>query len=343
MRLTVPGNLLLLGEYAVTEEGGLGLALAVDRRVIVDVQPCPNLVVEGRWGEEEVQWTSETPESSPLINGIVETWREQLHARGFCLPEEEGPKRSARLDPAARIVVDSSAFFTDRRKGGFGSSAAVTVALTCTLLHLSGFSGSKLLQCAARLALLAHRCVQGGRGSGYDVYASLYGGFGCLVGGTEPSWQAVQLPWLPPLYLFAGPARVSTPISLQHYERWKGCDPAGWRSFLERSNQAVRRFLQAGNWRQARAAFTASKELGLQLGERIGVSAAIQTPVPLSPDLCKALGAGNELGIYVAETPPEAGQPEARSQAQPALEARPQAQPALEAVVPSLEGVQWYF
>jgi phosphomevalonate kinase len=342
MRLTVPGNLLLLGEYAVTEEGGLGLALAVDRRVVVDVQPCPRLVVEGRWGEEAVQWTVETPEGSPLINGIVETWREQLHARGPCLPEEETPKPSGRLDPAARIVVDSSAFFAGGRKSGFGSSAAVTVALTCTLLHLSGFSGSKLLQCAARLALLAHRRVQGGRGSGYDVYASLYGGFGCLVGGAEPSWQAVQLSWLPPLYLFAGPAGVSTPISLQHYERWKSRDPAGWRSFLERSNRMVRSFFQAENWRQARAAFTTSKELGLQLGERIGVPAAIEAPVPLSPNLYKALGAGNELGIYVAETPLEARPPEARAPEAPP-EALPPAQPALEAVIPSPEGVQWHF
>jgi len=327
MRLTVPGNLLLLGEYAVTEEGGLGLALAVDRRVVAEVQPSPALIVEGRWAGEAVLWTAESPEGSPLINGIVETWREQLYSQGLCLLEAEAPKLCGRRDPAARIVVDSSAFFAGGRKSGFGSSAAVTVALTCALLHLSGFSGPQLLECAARLALLAHRRVQGGRGSGYDVYASLYGGCGCLVGGAKPSWQAVQLPWLPPLYLFAGSAGVSTPNSLQHYERWKASDPTWWQSFLQRSNQAVRRFLKAENWPSARAAFTASKELGLQLGERIGVSAAIEAPLPLRPELYKAIGAGNELGIYVAETQPEAHSRE---------------QPGLEAVVPSPEGVRWH-
>jgi phosphomevalonate kinase len=327
MRLTVPGNLLLLGEYAVTDEGGLGLALAVDRRVVLDVEPCSELVVEGRWGEDAVQWTPETTESSPLITAIVETWREQLYSRGICTPGEGASRLRDTREPAARIIVDSSGFFTGGRKSGFGSSAAVTVALTCGLLHLSGFSGSQLLQCAARLALLAHRRAQGGRGSGYDVYASLYGGFGCLVGGAEPSWQAVELPWLPPLYIFAGPSSVSTPDSLRQYELWKNCDPMAWRSFLEESNQAIRRFLQADDWLQARRAFTALKELGLRLGERIGVSAAIEAPDSLVPELCKALGAGNELGIYLSEAAPDARRPD---------------EPALEAVVPAWEGVQWH-
>jgi len=314
MRLTVPGNLLLLGEYAVTEEGGLGLALAVDRRVAAELEASSSLVVEGRWGERAVHWNRESGEASPLITAIVETWREQLYSQESTKAREAG-------EPAGRIIVDSSAFFDGGRKSGFGSSAAVTVALTCALLHLSGFSGSRLLHCAARLALLAHRRAQGGRGSGYDVYASLYGGFGCLVGGAEPSWQAVELPWLPPLYIFRGPASVSTPNSLHSYERWKGSNPREWRSFFEESNQGVRRFLQADSWPQARRAFTASKELGLRLGELIGVSARIEAHDSLVPGLHKALGAGNELGIYLAEDPPD--------------------EPALEPVVVAPEGVRW--
>jgi phosphomevalonate kinase len=321
-RLSVPGNLLLLGEYAVTEEGGLGLAMAVDRRVVVDTEPAPTLIVEGRWGGEAVRWSGDSDNSSPLIAAVVETWREQLYTRGICIPAGQAPEAGESREPSARILVDSSAFFTGGRKSGFGSSAAVTVALTCALLSLSGFAGTQLLRCAARLALLAHRRSQGGRGSGYDVYASLYGGIGCLSGGAEPSWQALELPWLPPLYVFRGPASVSTPNSLEHYERWKSCDPSAWSSFLEQSNRAVRRFLQADSWSQARRAFIDSKQLGLGLGERIGVSAAIEAPDSLNPQLFKALGAGNELGIYLSETP--------------AVE------PALEAVAPAREGVRWH-
>jgi phosphomevalonate kinase len=181
MLLTVPGNLLLLGEYAVTEEGGLGLALAVDRRVSLELEPSSALVVEGRWGGGTAHWTRESAGRSPLITAIVETWREQVYSRGVGAPGAGATRMPDSREPGARIVVDSSAFFTAGRKSGFGSSAAVTVALTCALLHLSGFSGSQLIRCAARIALLAHRRAQGGRGSGYDVYASLYGGFGCLA------------------------------------------------------------------------------------------------------------------------------------------------------------------
>jgi phosphomevalonate kinase len=290
VRLTVPGNLLLLGEYAVTEEGGLGLAVAVDRRVAVELEPADSLVIEGRWAGQTVR-------ESPLFTAVVDAWRARL-AEGDLGDSPEQPGRARA--PGARIVVDSSAFFTGSRKGGFGSSAAVAAALTCALLHLSGFSGPGLLQCAARLALLAHRRVQGGRGSGYDVYASLYGGIGCLTGGVDPVWQAVELPWLPPLYLFPGPASVSTTSSLQRYERWKASHPDEWRSFLEESNRGVRRFLTAESWSQARPIFTASKELGLRLGRRIGVSAQVDPPGSLDQSLCKALGAGNELGIYLA-------------------------------------------
>jgi phosphomevalonate kinase len=322
MRLTVPGNLLLLGEYAVIEEGGLGLALAVDRRVVVDVQPSSTLTVEGRWAGQTVHWSDEAPESSPLIRAVVEAWREQLYARGGSSAENENPELRDIREPAARISVDSSAFFAGGRKRGFGSSAAVTAALTCALLYLSGLSGSRLIRHAARLALLAHRRVQSGRGSGYDVYASLFGGFGCVVGGAAPTWQAVRLSWLPSLYVFSGPDSVSTPGSIRNYERWKADDPAGWRNFLEQSNRSVRRFLNAGSWSRAREAFTALKESGLRLGERIGVPADIEAPSSLDPELYKALGAGNELGIYLAETPPE--------------------DPALEAVVLSPEGLRWH-
>ena len=311
MRLTVPGNLLILGEYSVTEEGGLGLALAVDRRVLVELAPASTLIVEGSWGSGSLRWTAESADGSPLISAIVETWREHL------------AERSGGKDPeGAHISVDSSAFFTGGRKSGFGSSAAVTVALTCALLHHSGFRGRELTRRASRLALSAHRRSQGGKGSGYDIYASLYGGFGRFVGGEEPSWQSLQLPWLPPLFLFHGSASVSTPNSITFYERWKRSNPRALRKHLKDSNRSVRAFLDAEDWSQGRRYFAALKNLGLLLGEQIGVSADISAPRGLRQELYKALGAGNELAIYIAETPPD--------------------NPALESVTLSAGGVQWH-
>jgi phosphomevalonate kinase len=316
MRLTAPGNLLLLGEYAVTEQGGLGVALAVDRRVVMNTEPAPELMVEGRWGGRALRWTRDSADQSPLISAIVEAWQEQCSmraddraARGYNLPE-------------ARILIDSSALFSGGRKSGFGSSAAVTVALTCTLLHLSGLRGGELTRLASRIALTAHRRAQGGRGSGYDIFASLYGGFGCLVGGRQPSWQFLRLPWLPPLYLFRGRSSVSTPDSLKHYERWKSSDPLAGRRFLGESNEGVRAFLEADGWPQALPAFKSMKRLGIWLGRQIGVSAEIEVPPSLEPELCKALGAGNEVGMCLGKAPAS--------------------ESALEPVAVAPEGVRWY-
>lgn len=311
MRLTVPGNLLIVGEYAVTEEGGLGLALAVDRRVVVELSPASRLVIEGSWGSGTIEWTADSADRSPLISAVVGTWREHL------------AKRGSGTDPeGAHISVDSSAFFAAGRKSGFGSSAAVTVALTCALLHHSGYRGRELTRHASRLALSAHRRVQGGKGSGYDIYASLYGGSGRFVGGREPSWQSLQLPWLPPLYLFRGSASVSTPYSITLYEQWKQSNLPALRRYLKDSNRSIRAFLDAESWAEGRRYFTVLKNLGLRLGEQIGVSADISAPKSLQPELYKALGAGNELAIYVAETPTE--------------------EPALEPVALSAGGVQWH-
>jgi phosphomevalonate kinase len=297
VRLSAPGNLLLLGEYAVTEEGGLGLALAVERRVHAEVDRAASLVVEGRWVGNAVRWTPESPESSILFSAVVDAWRERMFP----------PKKGRKKIPAGEIVVDSSAFFEDGRKSGFGSSAAVAVALSCALLSLCGLRGADLTDTAALIALEAHRRAQNGRGSGYDVYASLYGGIGRFTGGEGPAWQEADLPWLPGLYLLRGPASVSTPGSISRYESWKQGHPRSCRRFLQRSNRCVADFLGAEDWTRARKAFRDARRLGLRLGRAIGVPADIEAPAVLPAESCKALGAGGELGVCLSDTLPPDG------------------------------------
>ncbi len=295
MRLSVPGNLLLFGEYAVTEPGGLGLALAVERRVILDSEPAQGLSIEGSWGGDTVLWREEDGGRSPLISAVVESCRRYL--AGAC--RSKTPRKHTPLSGCLRI--DSSAFFREGvRKAGLGSSAAVAVALTWALLCQSGVEAGELRRCTARVALQAHRQAQGGRGSGYDVFASLYGGMGCLAGGPDPAWEAVSLPWLPELYLFEGHSSVSTLSALRLYERWKSSHPGQARSFLERSNTGLRGFISAASLEAGLSRFQDLKELGIWLGDRIGMSAAVVPPPPLEAERCKALGAGNELGVYLA-------------------------------------------
>ena len=287
VRLTVPGNILLLGEYAVLEEGGLGLAMAVSERVRFDSMPAETLRIESRWPGASVSWTTEHREASPLISSVVDTIAEQL---GPC--------------PGAAVTVDSTAFFSpDGRKSGLGSSAAVAVALVCGLLRTAGREPSP------GLALQAHRRAQGGRGSGYDVMTSFNGGTGLFTGGRDPRWQAWALPGDMRLLLFSGPAPVSTAEAVARYEKWKQTDPAASGDFLRESNNAILSFLRAGSEAQALLWFSACRELGIELGLSIGISAELPIPPGLDPKWCKALGAGNELGLCLlppgVEPPPD--------------------------------------
>lgn len=292
VRLTVPGNILLLGEYAVLEDGGLGLAMAVESRVRLEAWPAPTLSVLSTWPGHSVDWSPDLRGTSPLVEAAVDTVSEFLGRAVL-----------------ARVHVDSSAFFTpDGRKAGLGSSAAVTVALVCGLLRSSGHGegGADV----PGLALQAHRRAQGGRGSGYDVFTSFYGGSGLFRGGASPSWEPRALHGDLQVLLFSGPAPVSTADAVARYFQWKERNADAARQFLLESNSAILAFVQARSPSEARASFGACRQLGIELGRSIGVPAELEAPEGLDPRWCKSLGAGNELGLCLlargAQPPVEA-------------------------------------
>jgi phosphomevalonate kinase len=282
-RLTVPGNILLLGEYAVLEEGGLGLAMAVETRVRLEASPASSLSVEGRWPGRSISWTPSRRGTSAIVEAAVDTVSEWLGC----------PLR-------ARVFVDSSALFTpDGRKTGLGSSAAVSVALVCGLLHAAGDTGPRVPDVPG-LALKAHRLAQGGRGSGYDVFSSFHGGTGLFRGGASPSWEPRPLPCDLGALLFAGPAPVSTSESVLRYSQWKERNPGPARDFLRESNNSILSFVDSATTEGARKWLGACRRLGIELGRSIGVPAELPIPAGLDPRWCKSLGAGNELGLCLA-------------------------------------------
>ena len=288
---TVPGNVLLMGEFAVLEEGGLGIALAVERRVRVRIQPGPSLTFKGVWAGTTTDWTPESLSASPLLSACVWVVDKWLH---------EEAARHAHLQ--ASISIDSSDFFaTDGRKTGFGSSASVTVGAVVALLAAAGVPVIDISELAEPLSVAAHRRAQGGIGSGYDVTASLRGGMGIFCGGPSPTWETCALPWGPSLISFAGAHAVHTEHSVRRYNEWKKGNPGPAREFLAASNDAIRSFLAASSAHEAAPWFAESRRLGLSLGEAIGVPASIKPPAGLDPEWCKAMGAGNEMGICLAE------------------------------------------
>ena len=279
---SAPGSVLLLGEYAVLQPGGLGVAAAVEPRVRVRVRPAADaLRIEGTDGVERFAWRAG---AGGLLDAVVDACATEL----------------GRAPHPAAVAVDSGALTGDGRKLGLGASAAVAVAMTRALLDGSG-RGVRL-DTVFRTALSAHRAAQGGRGSGYDVAVSTYGGTGLFHGGGEPRFE--PLPAAPEdLFLVLGDRSLATPPAVFRYLAWAREQPVDCRRHRRVSDAIVRHALRTGGWAEA---LRAGRRVTQWLGEHIGV--------PVEPDELrrrldhvaaaghagKPAGAGGELAICVA-------------------------------------------
>jgi mevalonate kinase len=141
--VSAPGKVFLMGEYAVLD-GHPAVVAAVDRRVT------------GRF-------VAGTSPATPLINEVIESVRAHLVEAGATLP------------PGAP-QIDSAALSSATGKLGLGSSAAAAAAAVGAMLAAARCDLEYTRGLAFFLANRAHRAAQGGRGSGADVAASVYGG-----------------------------------------------------------------------------------------------------------------------------------------------------------------------
>jgi phosphomevalonate kinase len=318
--LSVPGNLLLCGEYAILEPGGLGLCLAVERRVRLTARPAPAFSLVSVLGREERHGLDGLPAC------VLEACRDAFG--------------SASSPPPLACRVDSSDFFgADGAKLGFGSSAAVAVGLAAlflvTALGEAGAAGACL-----PVALAAHRAFQGGRGSGYDVYASYHGGCGLFSGGAIPQFQPVRMPSGLRFVTIRGPRPESSGNAAARYRALRETEPAVTGRFLPVSNRLVRRTAAAAEPAAFVAALGRTALPGCWIGRRLGIPAE---PPALAARLAvlraagwvaKASGAGGETAVAVrmdgclensylfGSTPPAADFP-------------------LETVTVALEGLAW--
>ena len=111
LAVAAPGSVLLLGEYAITEVGAPGIALALLPEVRATCDPRGEPRITGRMGPLGFRWTPDRCDST-LLTALV---------------RECGPPRGS-------IEVDSSAFVGPHGKLGLGSSAAVAVVVAALLL-----------------------------------------------------------------------------------------------------------------------------------------------------------------------------------------------------------------
>lgn len=299
-RLSVPGSLLVMGEYAVTLPGEPGIGAAAPARATASFTPDggDELQVIFRYAE-----STETRAWKPGGSSADRSATARSDANPFAGdPIAAVTEAAGQLDlahPGGTLVVDTTAFYRAGRKLGLGSSAAAVLLLCAAARILSGrlargdaFGDAQLQQTASE-AVRAHRVFQGGRGSGYDVLVSAFGGWISLTGGEAPAAQALEpARGFPAWALYSGPSAVRTVSAIDAFRSFSARSPESYLQYLEANRRICGQFA-AGTGSERLTAIAAAAELGRQLGSAIGVSA--ETGTPPGPGVWKALGAGNEL------------------------------------------------
>lgn len=210
--VSIPGKLFLLGEYAVLA-GGPALLTTVDRKIHIHPRADGD-------GYRVLGPSFSNPLHLPELVAQV-------------LRKEQDLKSS--ID---NLTADLREFYTSEgTKLGIGSSAASTVALVTSLTpELSQLRRFEL-------SWMAHRELQGGRGSGADIAASTFGGtlgytllqksslFDDLIDFSIPK-DALQTP---AACIETG---LSLPSNLQLHAVWTGA-PAHSLSFIAGVKEAL--------------------------------------------------------------------------------------------------------
>ena len=307
---SVPANILLVGEYAITVPGGLGVALAVAPRARLDA------------------WLPEHVSRREIVSAI-----ERRGCRAFSLVARMGANGTAdergtaltnavltelgyvdqtgavEREPAVRFEIDTSRFFDPDtgKKRGFGSSAVATLLCTAAIMEILGSDPIVERDRCTRHAIGAHRRVHAGRGSGYDIATSALGGIVSFTGGDRPQAASSTLDATArtigvEFHSFATGRPVDSATAIHQFETF--CPPSceTRQRFVADSNELVRLLEADREWAALFSHIDSAKRLSEELGRRIGVSADLALCASHIDDgwIAKASGAGNERGVLFA-------------------------------------------
>ena len=176
---SAPGKLFLSGEWAVLE-GFPGLVAAVNTRVQVTAKAHAGdhiIVSAPDMGIPEA--AARFDNDQLVFEGLDEKQEKALALVGQAIiialrfaQEKNIPLTSFSLLTQSgdfQTIVDG-----EKKKVGFGSSAAVVVATVAAVLDVLGYRATR--DETYKLAAIAHYVAQGKAGSGFDIAASTYGG-----------------------------------------------------------------------------------------------------------------------------------------------------------------------
>ncbi|MGH7858969.1 MAG: mevalonate kinase family protein, partial [Candidatus Binatia bacterium] len=162
IRTFAPGKLFVMGEYLVLS-GGRALVVALDAGIRCEAR-------EGSSG-----WRISAPDL-----GLDLSLEEAATDRRGRVLASAVTAAASRFSPGCPLELRIEGTHPAlRRKSGLGGSAASVVAVVSAIAAASGqaLDGTDARSSLFSLARAVHADAQGGRGSGADVAASVYGGW----------------------------------------------------------------------------------------------------------------------------------------------------------------------
>lgn len=238
LSVTVPGKLVLLGEYAVLE-GVPGIVAAVDRRMQVEISPRNTGSTLTLPHAEIFNWPIRSYGNGTFRSGKEADAEENQEIRYVTKVINQFRKRVAfngSRPPAMDLLIDARPFYIDGVKLGFGSSAAATVGATSALYaHTLGRLPEP--EMLLRVSQSIHWGLQDDIGSGIDVAACVHGGVLMyrLDKNSEPLMPHIDRLGFPPsldiIAVWKG-RPTSTARVLSDLKRFEHLQPSAYRQWI---------------------------------------------------------------------------------------------------------------
>jgi len=174
MIISAPGKLFLAGEWAILELGSPGIVAAIDKRVFVEIEKSEKFLftfkdkkiknLEAIFNGNELIFSKLTEEEKEYIKFVKSAVEITLKYLGSKQP--------------LKIKTWSKGIRKNEVKIGFGSSAAISVAVVAGILKINGYDirKEKTKEIIYKLSTISHFFAQKKLGSGFDIAASTYGG-----------------------------------------------------------------------------------------------------------------------------------------------------------------------
>jgi len=275
IKTSAPGSTMFFGEHAVLH-GGLGIAIAVNKRIHIDLTPRTDSIIQINSALGDYESTLEKLAPSETFNFLLAVIKLYHPKKGFNL----------------RVESEFS------HQVGLGSSAAVTAAACYALAQFTNHAMDKNSIFTKALEVIKE--VQG-LGSGCDLAASVFGG---VIGlkieqNLHRTIRAIKLQTVPKIALYYCGYKMKTTEVLKLVNEFEKKEPTYYGKLYKKmasvSEKAIKAILD-NDWTTVSLLMDDYQELMVKLGVSDPKLNKMITTLKHSPDIHGAKISGSGLG-----------------------------------------------